>query len=576
MEELLSVIIVGYDDDSDVWPLSNELFLKNWPDCPFKTIFVSVDRKNLNSPYSCNITTQGKKPYSERILEAMKHVATPYVLLLLHDFGLRENPDSKRLLSFCEFMKKGEYKYCQLCNQYGLPLTRGSKIKHSNFSLIKKNITYRISLQPAIWEKNYLTEIASSVVMESAFDFEAFLNKKENRPLSMVKACFPNDYMFPYIDILEKGKISYELIKQRDKNMIEFNINRVVQSKDEYNKRKKRMSFYLKSPNILIKIISFFKGHRSFVNRDIEYNEHSVVISGANGFLGLLLVKKFSKYGYNVISILEKGNNDNLDEVKKYSCRIIRTNFENDSFKSQLFKRSEAFIHLAWAGVNGPNKGKEDVQQNNIKMALNAASAASYADIKHFIGIGTVTELSYLNRKNDVLSPSLIYGKYKELCYQALRGYFSNKKQLFTWVRLSNLYGLSNKTGNILNYEITTILNKEVPSFGPSNQFYDFLLADDAIDAIYKISLTRHKRKKDLFFIGSGNPKILSEYLLFVARTLDNAKINIGERPDDGMFFSKDFFDNKDSIRLIGNYVTDTFENNMLKLIANLKQGLKE
>lgn len=206
-------------------------------------------------------------------------------------------------------------------------------------------------------------------------------------------------------------------------------------------------------------------------------------------------------------------------------------------------------------------------------MALNAASASSYAKIKRFVGIGTVTELSYLNRRSDVLLPSLIYGKYKELCYQSLRDFFGDKEQIFTWLRLSNLYGLSNKTGNILNYEITTILKKEIPCFGPSNQYYDFLLADDAIEAIFRFSLKGHIKEKDLYFIGSGCPKILSNYLLFVAKALDNATINIGARPNDGMYFSKEFFDNKGSVETIGNYVSDSFENNMLKLIEIIKKG---
>ena len=326
------------------------------------------------------------------------------------------------------------------------------------------------------------------------------------------------------------------------------------------------MSLYLKTPQFLIKIISLLRGKKSFINRKIATNNHSIVISGANGFLGLLLLKKFYYSGYKVIALLQRDNDNNIEEVKKYSSRIIRTNFEDDSFKIYLYKESEAFIHLAWAGVN-------EIQKNNIRMALNAASASSYAKTKRFIGIGTVTELSYLNRKNNLLSPSLIYGKYKELCYQSLRDYFRNKKEIFTWLRLSNLYGLSNKTGNILNYEITTILNKAIPCFGPSNQYYDFLLAEDAIEAIYRFSIKSKYKKRDLYFIGSGFPKILSEYLLFVAGALDNAAINIGSRPDDGMYFSKDFFDNKDSVKMIGNYVSDSFENNMLKLIEYIKKG---
>lgn len=572
--DLLTVVVVGYDVDSDIWPISNFLFEKNWNNCPFKSVFVSVNKRNENSPYSENLITNGKENFSDRLIVALQKVETPYVLLLIHDYGLISQANYSELLSCCDFMKEGAYKYCQVGNQYGLPISYGKKSKNPLFFDLKRKKTYRINLQPAIWDKEFLTEIAHSTDLNSAFDVEILLNDK-NYDFKNAPACFPKNLCVSYIDILEKGVLSFEVLQcLAELNQSQIKVTRKIQTQSDFEKKKKRMAIYLKTPVFLVKIINFLKGKKSFINRRITNKKPTVIISGANGFLGLLLVKKFYENGYNVQSLLQIGNNDNLEEAEKYSTRITRTNFDDDSFKKYLYKNPDAFIHLAWAGVNGSSKGDEGVQNNNVKMALNASSAAVYCKAKRFIGMGTVTELSYLNKKSEVLSPSLVYGKYKNQCFEELKVYFKDKETKLLWLRLSNLYGISNRTGNILNYEISTILNGQVPSFGPSNQYYDFLLADDAIEAIYRFSRVT-SFSNSVYFVGSNKPNVLSYYLNYVAQEMGNSRIEIGARPDDGMVFLKDFFKSDETFKTIGNYVSDAFENNMKKLIKALKEGEK-
>ena len=573
MDNTLTILIVGYDKDSDIWPLSNFMWKENWPDCSFRTIFVSVDKKNENSPYNLNITSSGKEAYSERLLAALKEVESEYVLLLLHDYGLSEKPNDKFLLKCCDFMKTFGYRFCQLGTQYKNKIRKSIKIKNTEFSRMKKNRLYRISLQPAIWKKDYLVEVCSAINMDSAFDFEAFLNQRIGKELSTEKACFPSNYNFPMIDLLEKGKLSYLASEYIKKHNCDFKCSREEQNESHFRKGIRRMKLYELMPTFLLKFLSKVRKNKSFMNRATENNDKTIIISGANGFLGSLLVKKFFQNGFKVVSLLEENNNQNIEDIKKYSYRIIRTNFNDCSKQIELPKESVGFIHLAWAGVNGNFKGDEKTQKNNMLMALNAAAMANYSHAKKFIGIGTITELAYLHRDNDNLSPSLVYGKYKYLCYKELEKYFSKEPVQFMWLRLSNLYGITNKTGNILSYEISSLLNGEEPKFGPCDQYYDFLLVDDAIEAIFRF-INLKQNFNNLYFIGSKEPRILSEYLLFIDKCITGGgKIRIGERGADGMIFKKEFFDSSETFSAIGNYVSDTFDNNMLKLIHSLKSN---
>ena len=407
--------------------------------------------------------------------------------------------------------------------------------------------------------------------MNGAFEFEAFLNQKQGKKLSKQKACFLNNYHFPIIDVIEKGNISFLANEYIKTSNISFKTQRNIQNQEEFEKSKKKFISYMKTPNFIINIARLLKRDKSYANRKLKSNDDVVIISGANGFIGSLLVKKFFDQGYRVVSILQKDNDCNLDFIEKHSHRIIRTNFDNSNFKIELPKNAACFIHLAWSGVNGPSKGDESVQTNNIKMAIYAAEAAYYAGTKRFIGIGTITELSYLSSGSGIASPSLIYGKYKYQCFEELKKYFKDKKTSFVWLRLSNLYGITNKTGSILNYEISTLLKGEEPEFGPCNQYYDFLLVDDAIEAVFRfVSLS--KVHNDEYIIGSGRPEKLSYFLSFISNLIPNSKIHIGVRKDDGMVFLKDFFIIDQTVNEIGNYVSDTFENNMVKLINKVME----
>ena len=235
MDKTLTIIIVGYDKDSDIWPLSNQMWKDNWANCPFKTIFVSVDKKNVAFPFNSVITTSGKAAYSDRLLASLKEVETDYILLLLHDYGICKQPESEFLLKCCHFMEKHSFRFCQLGTQYKNKIRKSKRIKGTDFCLMKKNRPYRISLQPAIWKKDYLLEVASSIYMDSAFDFEAFLNQKIGKELNKEKACFPLNYNFPMIDLLEKGKLSFLAVDYIKTHNYSFVCERKEQSEKELN-----------------------------------------------------------------------------------------------------------------------------------------------------------------------------------------------------------------------------------------------------------------------------------------------------------------------------------------------------
>ena len=129
----------------------------------------------------------------------------------------------------------------------------------------------------------------------------------------------------------------------------------------------------------------------------------------------------------------------------------------------------------------------------------------------------------------------------------------------FVWMQFSNIYGPENKTGNLISYTLGQLFKQQEATFGPAQQPYDFLYIDDLIEAIYRLGVnkTAHNR----YFIGSGTPMILSEYLLKIGKIFGREDlIKIGVRDDDGVRYSFDMLDTSALVQDIGEYVSGSFD----------------
>ena len=73
---------------------------------------------------------------------------------------------------------------------------------------------------------------------------------------------------------------------------------------------------------------------------------------------------------------------------------------------------------------------------------------------------------------------------------------------------------------------------------------------------------------KTIYFVGSGEPRILRDYLLSMGEVLGNEKLlGIGERPDDNIQFNLEWFNTNDLEVDTGFMVQNSFEEN----IKNIK-----
>jgi len=285
-----------------------------------------------------------------------------------------------------------------------------------------------------------------------------------------------------------------------------------------------------------------------------------VVIMGANGFVGSSLIKRMIREKIEVLAIDISFAVPRLPQSKYIKTLELDLQNVEDVEKEIDFGEYDIFYNLAWKGVNGPEKAKYDIQLSNILLTLKYAEIAKKYGCKKYLCAGTIAEravesLSRLTTTNG----GMMYGVAKSCDRIMLENYCKNIGLDFVWMQFSNIYGAENTTGNLISYTLGQLFKGEEAIFGPANQPYDFIYIDDLIEAIYRLGIC--KTKRNFYFIGSGNPQILSDYLKEVGSAFGRPDlIKIGLRDDDGIRYTYDMMQINDLVEDIGIYNSGTFD----------------
>lgn len=296
----------------------------------------------------------------------------------------------------------------------------------------------------------------------------------------------------------------------------------------------------------------------------------NVIVTGGNGFIGSSLIKKLVANGIKVVAVDITFQGERLPESELITK--IESCVDASLVEKLPVEEYDAFYHLAWKGVNGADKANPSVQLANIQMAIDCADICKKLNVKKYLCAGTVAENATFSLPNlEKTSGGMMYGVAKHACHLILEDYCKNIGQQFVWMQFSNIYGVGNKTGNLVSYTLGELMTGNEATFGPALQPYDFIYVDDLIEAVYRLG--EKETNKAFYYIGSGSPRQLKEYLLRIGELAGYAdKVGIGIRPDDGIKYSMDMFCNDDLVDAVGEYVSTDFDNGINKTIEWLKK----
>lgn len=284
-----------------------------------------------------------------------------------------------------------------------------------------------------------------------------------------------------------------------------------------------------------------------------------VIITGANGFIGSTLLKRLLDSGVYIVAIDVFFSKERVPDSPLVTKIEYSLTDEKTMLKAIPIQDYDAFYHFAWRGVNGLDKANPIIQTENIRTALLCAQIAKQLNCKRFLCAGTISERATESLSNlNTTSGGMMYGVAKHCTHLMLETYCKNIGLKFVWMQFSNIYGPSNKTGNLVSYTIGELDKGNEATFGPALQPYDFIFVDDLIEAVLRLG--EMETKRNCYFIGSGNPRLLKDYLLEIGQLCGKEElIKIGVRPDDGIKYSLDMFDVIPLKEDIGEYITKNF-----------------
>lgn len=263
---------------------------------------------------------------------------------------------------------------------------------------------------------------------------------------------------------------------------------------------------------------------------------NKAIITGASGFLGKQLINELLSRNVKIVA-LDIRFDDVLLQNKNITCINCKDKNPFDLQNELEKQNADTFFHLAWAGTSGPLRADYSIQLNNVKLACDYVTLAAKIGCKRFIYASSINEMEtyeYLQSDNITPSGGYIYGVGKIAAHLMGEVVAKLNSIEFIPVIITNIYGAGENSARLINTSIRQLLNKEHCSFTEGKQTYDFIYITDAITSIAEVA---DKGKAfNRYYIGSGNPKPLREFLLEMRDVVDpSAELGLGDLPFNGI-----------------------------------------
>lgn len=272
----------------------------------------------------------------------------------------------------------------------------------------------------------------------------------------------------------------------------------------------------------------------------MDLKDKKILVTGGGGFLGKVVVRKLIERGVPRENIF-KPRSSELDLTKWENC-------------ATAVQGIDVVIHLA-ANVGGIGANRDhpgSFLYNNLMMGIQLMEASRQADVKKFVGIGTVCEYPKFTpvpfKEGDLWNgypeeTNAPYGLAKKMMLVQGQGY--RQEYGFNAIHLLpvNLYGPGDNFDPNTSHVIPALIKKvadakaasapSVQLWGTGKASREFLYVEDAAEGI--ILATEKYEKSDPVNIGSGMEMTIKDLMLTIMRLMDyHGELTYDETKPDG------------------------------------------
>lgn len=301
----------------------------------------------------------------------------------------------------------------------------------------------------------------------------------------------------------------------------------------------------------------------------------NVIVTGASGFIGKNLIKELLNRGYQIIAIARHFDDTYLNN-SSITC-INSTDKTVLDLKEELTDgKFDCMFHLAWTATSGPTRADYNVQLDNVRMACDYVKLCSEIGCKRVVYASSINEMeTYEYLQSDDIEPAggYIYGTGKLAAHLMGETVAKLNGVEFIPVIITNIYGVGERSARMIYTSLVKLINGEKASFTTGHQTYDFIYITDAINSIVEVS--EKGKAFNRYYIGSGEPKPLREYLLEMRDIVSpGAELGLGDFEFKGIDISYAQFDLKKVERDTG-YKNHVSFSDGIKMTADWIKGDK-
>jgi len=267
-----------------------------------------------------------------------------------------------------------------------------------------------------------------------------------------------------------------------------------------------------------------------------------IFVTGATGFLGSYVVRRFIADQQTEVAILVRPTSDlwRIDDVVEH-IRVYTGHLDDrEQLEGALSDfRPVTVIHLAWEGVI--NKSRNDLTQyRNVCTSARLIEASIACGVETWVGLGSQAEYGPCSKRvdeNTPTRPTTLYDAAKLSTCILAEKLCEIGGLRFAWLRLFSAFGPKDHPDWLIPYMILALLQGERPAVTKAEQLWDYLYIEDAADAVVRVA--RHAEATGIFNLGSGQAQRLRDIIEQIRDMIDpNLAVGFGEvpyRPDQVM-----------------------------------------
>lgn len=254
-----------------------------------------------------------------------------------------------------------------------------------------------------------------------------------------------------------------------------------------------------------------------------------MIISGASGFIGSCLVRRYLERGVRVTAIVR--NPQKLSVPHSPLLTVVAADFSEYNTLAEKLPPDEydIFYDLAWGGY-GAATNDYTAQAENIRPVCDAVVQASLLGCKRFLFSTSFSE--YMISEGDEKSHNMgaacnVYGSAKAAARLMAQAVAKQRGMEFVSVAFANTFGPGDRSKRSTNLFVRRLLNGQAIDLTKGEHLYDWNYIDDALEGL---TLAGERGKPDtVYYIGSNERRPLKDIVAEVRDILSpDTPINLG------------------------------------------------